>query len=145
MQSFFSISTRIASWLFLFLALLSGCSAAFFWLGRIDRQNEWEKATAVVTALSPAKAGEVQYAYFTFSTVAGQELTTRSSWASYPTEYSIGEKVEVIYPPDEPEEASENTFGSQFILPLILTFEPIIMSFLCMACFLVARKLKPHS
>lgn len=57
---------------------------------------------------------------FQFSEAGGQRYSIRSHTCSRPARYAIGERVEVLYRPDDPNEARLNNFGSLYLAPLIL-------------------------
>ncbi|MBQ3240682.1 MAG: hypothetical protein IJB00_05795 [Akkermansia sp.] len=47
--------------------------------------------------------------------VGEQVYTIRSSLSSNPPAYEVGEKVEMLYPADKPEDAVPNTFWGLYI------------------------------
>lgn len=149
MKSYLTLSVRIGAWLLLVMAVLSACVASYFWHDSICCRNEWQKAIATVTALSSEQGAQgpdsLTYAHFTFTTATGQEVTVRSQMASNPPMYKPGEKVEVIYPAAEPEEAEEDLFVVQYILPLALSVEVLFISLLSFIFFRISRKESEHN
>ena len=54
-----------------------------------------------------------------FETLAGEKIRFISNTGSNPPSFSRGEKVEVLYQQDEPQQAKINTFLSLWLLPLL--------------------------
>ncbi|MFD7620832.1 DUF3592 domain-containing protein [Streptomyces sp. NPDC059802] len=61
----------------------------------------------------------VAYPVVEFTSSDGTPRTFRSSTASNPPSYEQGERVEVLYRSDSPEDARINGFASLWLLPLI--------------------------
>ena len=54
--------------------------------------------------------------------VNGKQFTFQSSVSSTPPAYFVGEKVRVLYRPDNPASAQINSFTDQWLLPIGFTF-----------------------
>ena len=122
-------SLTIAACLFLPITLLALAVAGYFWYDSLHRQAEWNKAEATVTRIewkestnSHGEKAPFAYAVFSFSSADGNvtEVLSQTAAAQKPL-YEVGDKQWVIYPPDAPEEAQEDIFLVQFLLPLVLT------------------------
>lgn len=126
---FSKYSLSIAACLFLPVTLIVLGLAGYFWYDSLHRQAEWNKAEATVTRIewkestnSHGEKAPFAYAVFSFSSADGNvtEVLSRTAAAQKPL-YEVGDKQWVIYPPDAPEEAQEDIFLVQFLLPLVLT------------------------
>lgn len=126
---FSKYSLSIAAWLFLPVTLIVLGLAGYFWVDSLHRQAEWNKAEATVIRIewkestnSHGEKAPFAYAVFSFSSADGNvtEVLSQTAAAQKPL-YEVGDKQWVIYPPDAPEEAQEDIFLVQFLLPLILT------------------------
>ncbi len=53
--------------------------------------------------------------------VDGQRFTFHSSISSSPPAYGVGDKVTILYDPDDPTTAQINTFHDRWLFPLIFT------------------------
>ncbi|MBQ3218759.1 MAG: DUF3592 domain-containing protein [Akkermansia sp.] len=122
-------SLTIAACLFLPITLLALAVAGYFWVDSLHRQAEWNKAEATVTRIewkestnSHGEKAPFAYAVFSFRSADGNvtEVLSQTAAAQKPL-YEVGDKQWVIYPPDAPEEAMEDVFIVQYLLPLILT------------------------
>ncbi|MBR5593936.1 MAG: DUF3592 domain-containing protein [Akkermansia sp.] len=145
----FKRSLKIAGWLFLPFSILWILAAAFFWYQSASKQREWEKAPAVVTSVEAdiVKKGSdgaaMKYAMLSFSTQGGQEYQVRSQLGNTGKAlWSIGEKVEVIFPKDAPEKAEENIFVVQYILPLGISLTALLFTLVTTLLFWVGNKKK---
>lgn len=84
------------------LALLAG--AAFWAVTTRSFIARAEVAPGRVVALEHSSR-DAYYPVVDFVTPKGQKIEIRSSFGSSPPAYSVGEKVEVLYLPDQPEKA----------------------------------------
>ncbi|GHF58669.1 hypothetical protein GCM10010218_44980 [Streptomyces mashuensis] len=63
--------------------------------------------------------GPVAYAVVGFTSADGEKQTFQDSFGSNPPAYKVGERVEVLYHADHPDDASISGFASLWVLPLI--------------------------
>jgi hypothetical protein len=81
-------------------------------------------APGTVTELIPKRDsddGSITYTpVVIFEATSGASISFTSSFSSNPPSYDVGEKVEVLYAPDNPNEARINGFGSLWFGSLIL-------------------------
>ena len=85
----------------------------------------------------------MKYAMLSFSTQGGQEYQVRSQLGNTGKAlWSIGEKVEVIFPKDAPEKAEENIFVVQYILPLGISLTALLFTLVTTLLFWVGNKKK---
>ena len=143
----FKHSLKIASWLFLPFSILWILASAFFWYQTTSRLREWDKAPAVVAAVEPdaSKVGSdgeaMKYAMLSFCTQEGQEYMVRSQLGNTGKPlWTVGEKVEVIFPADSPEKAEENIFIVQYLLPLGITLVALMFSLVTTLLFWFGNK-----
>lgn len=136
-------SLTIAACLFLPVTLISLILTGYFWFDSLNRQVEWHKAEATVTRIewkeSTNSHGEnvpFAHAIFTFTTADGTKVEVPSQTAAGKKPiYNVGDTQWVIYPPNAPEQAEEDTFLVQFLLPLILTVETLIIGLITALLF----------
>ena len=82
-----------------------------------------KSAPGVVTELIQKRDSDGSVTYTpvtTFTADNGSTITFTSSFSSNPPSYDVGEKVEVLYAPDNPNEARIRGFGSLWLGPVIL-------------------------
>lgn len=141
-------SLTIAACLFLPVTLISLILTGYFWFDCMNRQAEWHKAEATVTRIewkeSTNSHGEkvpFAHAIFTFTTADGTKFEVPSQTAaSGKPLYRVGDTQWVIYPRNAPEQAEEDTFLVQFLLPLILTVETLIIGLITALLFYFGRR-----
>ncbi|QTD96091.1 DUF3592 domain-containing protein [Streptomyces cyanogenus] len=110
--------------LFLVIGLiLAGVSVSF--LADAERAPgtvvdlEWRNDHSHVSHRKRGNDGPVAYPVVEFTAADGTRRTFRSSTGSNPPGYERGERVEVLYRADSPEDARINGFASLWLLPLI--------------------------
>ncbi len=94
-----------------------------------------EKVTATVVGYeadnnpnSQTKMPQCLYTVFQYETPHTNESRTgKSSGASYPPEYVKGDKIDILVHPDNPNEATIDSFDELYLLPTILLFLGVIM------------------
>ncbi|MBQ8478855.1 MAG: DUF3592 domain-containing protein [Akkermansia sp.] len=138
----------IAACLFLPATLISLIIAGYFWFDSLNRQSEWSKAEATVTRIEWKEStnghGEkvpFAHAIFTFTTADGSvvEVPSQTAASGKPL-YRVGDTQWVIYPPNAPQQAEEDTFLVQFLLPLILTVETLLIGLITALLFYFGRR-----
>ncbi|MFI7008574.1 DUF3592 domain-containing protein [Streptomyces sp. NPDC050145] len=70
---------------------------------------------------SRSSSGPTAHPVVEFTTREGWATTFRSSMGSNPPAYDLGERVDVLYRADSPEDAKIDGFVSLWLLPLIFT------------------------
>ncbi|MEU6594486.1 DUF3592 domain-containing protein [Streptomyces sp. NPDC046881] len=110
--------------LFLVIGLiLAGMSASFLTDAERVRGTvvalEWRDDHSGVSHRKRAHDGPVAYPVVEFTAADGTRQTFRDSTGSNPPAYERGERVEVLYRADSPEDARINGFASLWLLPLI--------------------------
>lgn len=146
MKNWFLFSSKVCGWLFAVPAVIWLCVACYFWVNRIDRQFSWEKATAVVTDICEVGEGDntYQHSCLTFTEPqTGKSVTVKNQFGSSPQPiYPVGDSVEVIFPAGQPEEAMENTFIVNYMLPVLFTIAAFMFGVVSFVSFVVARKME---
>ncbi|MDR3083871.1 MAG: DUF3592 domain-containing protein [Streptomyces sp.] len=110
--------------LFLVIGLiLAGVSVSF--LADAERARgtvvalEWRNDNNGVSHRKRANDKPAAYPVVEFTSADGTRRTFRDSTGSRPPSYEVGERVEVLYRADSPEDARINGFASLWLLPLI--------------------------
>nr|WP_202121566.1 DUF3592 domain-containing protein [Streptomyces sp. BA2] len=80
---------------------------------------EWRSDHGGSSRKTRGSDGPVAYPVVEFTSADGAPRTFRSSMGSNPPSYERGERVEVLYRADSPEDARINGFVSLWLLPLI--------------------------
>ncbi|MFF2847118.1 DUF3592 domain-containing protein [Streptomyces sp. NPDC058001] len=80
---------------------------------------EWRSDHSGVSRKNRASDKPAAYPVVEFTSTDGTPRTFRSSTGSNPPAYEEGERVEVLYRADSPEDARINGFASLWLLPLI--------------------------
>ncbi|MDO0914114.1 DUF3592 domain-containing protein [Streptomyces sp. DT2A-34] len=80
---------------------------------------EWRKDDSGTSRKKRQNDEPVAYPVVEFTSADGTSRTFRSSTGSNPPSYDEGERVEVLYRADSPEDARINGFASLWLLPLI--------------------------
>ncbi len=99
------------------------------------------KATAIVIDLQNILSNNTSdlTPIFKFTTTTGQEIIFKGFGASSPPAFNIGEKVNIIYNPDNPNEAKVLTYFGVFGLTIILTALSIPMIVISAGYFLTQQ------
>jgi hypothetical protein len=103
--------------------ILAGISVSF--LADAERARgtvvelEWRSDNNGASRKSRENNRPVAYPVVEFTAADGMPRTFRSSTGSNPPSYEQGERVEVLYRADSPEDARINGFASLWLLPLI--------------------------
>lgn len=118
----------------LFFFLIGGALLVwgiFNYTDRVKELNTYEKTTGTVVSLREVPAtdnsGVTYTPTYVYKDAGGREFRHESNHSSDPPEYKVGEKLEVFYDKDNPNEAFENSFLAKwggsitlFIVPLVL-------------------------
>ena len=77
-----------------------------------------------------------------FQDLSGESHQVSSSWQSFPS-HREGEAVEILYPPQNPEQAIVNTWPDKWLVPVIVLTLSIILLILSLipsfCCFLISQ------
>lgn len=145
MKNWFHVSSKACGWLFAVPAAIWLCVACFFWAKRIERQFSWEKTTAVVTEIREVEQGEsmMKHSCLTFPDPrTGESVTVKSQLgAAKRPVYPIGNSVEVFFPAGQPNEAIENTFIVNYLMPLMFTVIAAMFVPVSFVSFVISKKL----
>ncbi|MFJ8534210.1 DUF3592 domain-containing protein [Streptomyces sp. NPDC093591] len=103
--------------------VLAGISVSFLMDAERARGTvvalEWRKDDSGTSRKKRQSDEPVAYPVVEFTSADGTSRTFRSSTGSNPPSYDEGERVEVLYRADSPEDARINGFASLWLLPLI--------------------------
>lgn len=95
-------------------------------------RSEWSKAIATVTNLEPVRGSKrrVKYAaWFAFRDEAtNRSYRVRSHMISYPPAFRRGQRVEMLYPADHPEDAVANRFMEVYFWAMALGLIGIVLA-----------------
>ncbi len=113
-----------------------------------EKRDTWNRAEATVTELERVNtsdtAGQTWRPVFSLP-VEGKVYIIRSSSSSNPPAYKVGEKAEMLYPAENPQEAVTNTFWGLYIWPVALfgfaALEGLtVLVLLLIACLITRRR-----
>jgi hypothetical protein len=74
-----------------------------------------------VPAQMSGDSSTVYYPKFSFQTPDGQTHTVKSDTGSSPASYSVGQHVQVLYTPGNPDNAKPHAFWSLWLAPTVFT------------------------
>lgn len=113
-----------------------------------EKRDTWNRSEAIVAELERVKSsdssGQTWRPVFSLP-VEGKVYTIRSSSSSNPPAYQVGEKVEMLYPAENPSEAVTNTFWGLYIWPVALFGLAAMEGLVVLALFLTAIYLRRRS
>jgi hypothetical protein len=115
---------RFVPGLFSIIGLGLLIASLFIFLNTRSFINSSARATGTVVAHVSVKSsgGDTTYApVITFRTPDGQTIEFKSQTSSSSRSPAVGQTVEVLYNPRNPQEASVNSFSSLWLLPIILS------------------------
>ncbi|MFD9069337.1 DUF3592 domain-containing protein [Streptomyces lasiicapitis] len=141
-----TFGTIVFGTLFLVIGLiLAGVSVSF--LANADRARgtvvalEWRSDDDSGASRKRRVNNEsAAYPVVEFTSADGQRRTFRDSTGSKPPAYEEGERVEVLYRSDSPEDARINGFASLWLLPLIFGGIGLVFAGIGTAVALVTRR-----
>ncbi len=106
-----------------FIALMVALTLWFGWRG-VRLAREGESTIGHVVDMEESSDGEggccVYSPIIEFTAPNGRPVRFESSNASSPPAYRIGQEVEVLYNPNDPNDASINSFYELWLVPAIL-------------------------
>jgi hypothetical protein len=79
----------------------------------------------------------VQFSQFTFQTPDGTTHTITSNSGSSPPSYSVGQHVDVLYAPGNPDAAAISGFMSSWFLPMMLAIFAVVTLFAALFWFII--------
>ncbi len=113
-----------------------------------EKRDTWNRAEATVAELERVKSsdssGQTWRPVFALP-VEGKVYTIRSSSSSNPPAYQVGEKVEMLYPAENPQEAVTNTFWGLYIWPVALFGLAAMEGMAVLVLFIIAYSLTRRS
>ncbi|AZQ35670.1 DUF3592 domain-containing protein [Streptomyces cyaneochromogenes] len=131
--------------LFLVVGLvLAGVSVAF--LADAERAQgtvvslEWRSENNSASRKKRTDDRPVAYPVVEYTSAQGTPRTFRSSTGSNPPSYEVGERVEVLYRADSPDDARINGFASLWLLPLIFGGIGLVIAGIGTAVALAGRR-----
>jgi hypothetical protein len=111
---------RMIGVVFLAVGLGLGTGGFFAWKHVADQRERGLRADGEVIRLE--RSGGAYYPWVRFETRNGTPVEFRGSVGSKPPAFEVGEKVEVLYQRDAPEDAHIDSFFENWFLALILGF-----------------------
>jgi hypothetical protein len=125
----------ILNFAFLLIGIALLAVALYLYRNTSNFIDSARKAQGTVVALRSG-APEVK-----FRTEQGREIQFTSSVSSKPPSYSVGETVEVLYPPDQPDKAEVNSFMTLWLGVIIVGVLGTVFSLIGLALvFAFGRK-----
>ncbi len=121
----------VAAAILLFMGFIFAGIAAFIFYQDYALQKDGVQVEGTVITLRTSQDddGSTSYApVVRFTSQGGREFTFESNFYSSPPQYKTGQKVTVLYPPDQPSEAKIKGEGSllAFIFGLVGGFEILL-------------------
>lgn len=101
------------------LGFLIGGVFAFTSTQNFLDQSVSANGTVIDLGLRYSGNSRVYYPIIKFTDESGQEIEFRSSFGSNPPAYQVGEKVSILYIPDNPDQARISSFISLWFLTLL--------------------------
>lgn len=149
MRTWFIQGLKVAAILAFIGALVwfavGGCMVGYrmHWAGECDQVTGTVIAYEATTRQSgPGDMPECQYAVFQYELPQTHESKTgRSSVASYPPAYAMGDKVQLLVHPDAPDEVKIDSYGELYALPTALMFLGALMLVAGLVFLYIFRKL----
>ena len=107
---------------------------------RLEQSGETTTGTVIeMEESSSAEGGCCVYSPVIEFSANGQAYTFESSNASYPPEYEVGEQVQVLYDPSDPETAQINKWSERWLFPIIIIpamlFAALLVNFFMIRAF----------
>jgi hypothetical protein len=133
---------RIMSW----LLGLAGLAFLLLGLGLLGRTTSFlgraVETEALVARLVENRGADLLYTpVFAFKTPDGRLVEVTHSVATNPPAWGVGERVALLYDPEDPSRASPRTWLSLWLLPTIFTGLGVALLAGCVACRLGARRI----
>lgn len=101
------------------LGMLAVCVATFVHAMRFVSGAERTTGTVIELSSEFSDGDEVFYPIVRFTTAEGRSVEFESSSGSSPPSESVGDQVDVLYDPDDPEDAQISGFFHLWLWPLV--------------------------
>lgn len=132
---------KIGGWVFLSIAIIDLTITFFVYRHAQTFVQSASRAQATISKVIEREGSDHDstfYPVFVFEDSRGQAQEIYSSSGQYPPAYRVGDKVEVLYQPDDPKHAKINGFLELWIWPVMLGIFGVIELFIAMVQFLAA-------
>ena len=128
---------RVLGYGVLFLCLVELVIGGVLLNGAQAKRESWEPGTATVVKLEKRRGAWSPV----FSLPVGEKsVMIRGSVASNPPAYAVGDKVEMLYPAEAPQDAVTNDFAGLYVIPAVLFFMAATEAVLGTVFLLIAAK-----
>lgn len=117
-------------------------AAVFLWVRTRAFLNAAQKTQGVITQMiyrRSSKGGGSYLPEYSFKTLEGQQITVRDNLSSNPPMFQVGQQIEVLYDPQNPQNARINKWMNLYFLPALFGFLGI--TFDCVGIILVTVNL----
>lgn len=117
------IAKVIAIFLFLAAAFELVLGGVFYWRTANFIKSAQQTSGLIVELEkreSNDESGATYYPIYTFTDNSGVEHRITARNGTYPPAFEVGEKVTILYPPNDPKDAEINSFWSLWLWPIIL-------------------------
>jgi len=114
---------KIGGWIFISIAVIDLTISFFVYRHAQTFVQTASRAQATITKMEEREGSSHDTAFypvFTFKDSTGQEQEVYSSSGQYPPAYKVGDKVTVLYQPDDSKHAKIDSFWDLWIWPLLL-------------------------
>lgn len=112
--------------------IFAGIAAFIFYQGYVLERDGLQAEGTVIGLVESRDEDGTSYApVIRFQTQGGREFEFKSSYSSNPPQYKVGQKVTVLYPPDQPGDAQIKGAGNllALIFGLVGGFEILLSLF----------------
>lgn len=137
---------KVGGWIFIFIAIVDFTISFFVYRHAQTFVQTASRAQATITKMEEREGsdhGTAFYPVFTFKDSSGQDQEVYSSSGQYPPAYKVGDKVTVLYQPDDPRHAKIDAFLDLWMWPVLLgifgLFELFIAIVQFVAVFFIGR------
>lgn len=130
-------AAKIIGNILMILSVVALCFGGEQFIRGMNKRSEWCRAEAKVTHLEPVhgRRGRTSYkAWFAFRDPAtNRSYSVRSTAASNPPAFRRGQRVEVLYPAEHPEEAVADTLMEVYYAAIFLGVAWVVLGVLGLA------------
>jgi Protein of unknown function (DUF3592) len=143
---------KIPAWLLMSSAIIFLTVSFFLYLHTQKFIQSANRTQGIITQLIEKKDHDTDSLYYpvcTFQDSRGNQHQIYSSMGSYPPSYKIGDKISVLYQPNNPEKAMIDNFSEKWFLSAMFAggglMDLIFASALFLLLFFMHRKQQPSS
>ena len=125
------IAVLVENSIVILTAIMSLGLSAYLFINTRKFVSAATKTKGTVIRLDPrqgSKGGTVYLPIFEFRTVDGQVMTVAHDSAQKPPQYKVGQSIDVLYNPENPQDAKISGSTNLYLLPVILAVVGVVAS-----------------